>query len=170
MRAPLDDPMMEGFRSQLERINAIADASPGFVWRLQAPDGDATSIRAFEDDRILVNMSVWESVEALHRYVYAGPHLGPLRDRKEWFLPYDGPMLALWWIPAGHIPTVEEAKAKLGELGKNGPTASAFTFRQPFPAPEGPGAQSPGRPRDRAATEPATEGSGGHGSDPGSLS
>lgn len=142
MRAPLDDPLMERFRSQLERINQIADQSPGFVWRLQTPDGDATSLRPFEDERILLNMSVWESLEALHQYVYEGPHLGPLRDRREWFLPFEGPMLALWWIPAGHIPTVEEAKEKLAELGRNGPTAAAFTFRKPFAAPE-PGGSSP---------------------------
>ncbi len=142
MRAPLDDPLMEGFRSQLEGINAIADRSPGFVWRLQTPTGDATTIRAFEDDRVLVNMSVWESLEALHQYVYEGPHLGPLRDRREWFLPYEGPMLVLWWIPAGHIPPVEEAKEKLDELSRNGPTPSAFTFRKPFPAPEPDGSSS----------------------------
>jgi Domain of unknown function (DUF3291) len=137
LRAPLEDPLIEGFRSQLERINAVAEQSPGFVWRLQTPEGDATSIRPFEDDTILVNMSVWESFEALHRYVYEGPHLQLLRDRRDWFLPFDGPMLALWWIPAGHIPTVDEAKQKLGELGRNGPTAAAFTFRTPFKAPEG---------------------------------
>jgi hypothetical protein len=137
LRAPLEDPLIEGFRSQLERINAVAEQSPGFVWRLQTPDGDATSIRPFEDDTILVNMSVWESFEALHKYVYEGPHLQLLRDRRDWFLPFDGPMLALWWIPAGHIPTVEEAKAKLEELAHNGPTSTAFTFRTPFKAPEG---------------------------------
>ena len=135
MRAPLDDPLMEGFRSQLDRVNAVADQSPGFVWRLQTAEGDATSLRPFEDDRILVNMSVWESKDALHRYVYEGPHLGLLRGRRDWFLPFDGPMLALWWIPAGHIPTVEEAKAKLEELGRNGPTAASFTFRNLFDAP-----------------------------------
>jgi hypothetical protein len=135
IRAPLDDPLMEGFTSQLERINALAESSPGFVWRLKTPEGDATSIRPFEDDRILVNMSVWESVDTLHRYVYEGPHLGLLRGRREWFLPFDGPMLALWWIPARHIPTVEEAKAKLEELGRNGPTAAAFTFKKLFAAP-----------------------------------
>jgi hypothetical protein len=136
IRAPLDDPLMEGFTSRLESINALAESSPGFVWRLKTAEGDATSIRPFDDDRILVNMSVWESVEALHRYVYEGPHLGLLRDRREWFQPFEGPMLALWWIPAGHIPSVEEAKAKLEELGHNGPTPASFTFRKLFPSPE----------------------------------
>jgi Domain of unknown function (DUF3291) len=136
MRAPLDHPLMEGFRSQLERINAIAEESPGFVWRLQTADGDATALRPFEDERILVNMSVWESLETLRRYVYEGPHLGLLRARREWFLPYEGPMLALWWVPVGHVPTVDEAKAKLSELGERGPSPSAFTFRSLFGAPQ----------------------------------
>lgn len=135
MRASLDDPIMAGFTSQLERINAIADASPGFVWRLATPDGDATALRVFEDERVLVNMSVWESLEALHHYVYRSPHLGPLRDRREWFEPGDGPMLALWWVPKGQIPTIEEAKGKLEELRLHGPTPAAFTFRKAFPPP-----------------------------------
>jgi GNAT superfamily N-acetyltransferase len=158
MRAPLDDPSMEGFRSQLDAVNAVADQSPGFVWRLSTPEGDATAIRAFEEDNVLFNLSVWESIEALHRYVYEGAHLGPLRDRRQWFLPYEGPMLALWWIPAGHVPTVEEAKAKLDELGRNGATASAFTFRSPFPAPEpGPAAQERDQALPRSPFQEASE-------------
>jgi hypothetical protein len=133
MRAPLDDPLMEGFRSQLEAINAIADESPGFVWRLQTAEGDATSIRAFDDERILFNMSVWDSIEALHAYVYRSGHVGPLRNRREWFEPSEGPSLVLWWIPEGHVPTVEEAKEKLRLLGENGPSPQAFTFRSPYP-------------------------------------
>ena len=137
MKAPLDDPAMAGFVSQLERINAVADASPGFVWRLQTEDGDATALRAFEDERILFNMSVWESLEALHAYVYRGEHVGPLRDRRLWFEPLEGPPLVLWWIEAGHTPTVEEAKERLRTLADTGPTPEAFTFRRPFPAPGG---------------------------------
>ena len=135
MRAALDDPVMEGFRSQLDRINAIADRSPGFVWRLQTSAGNATAIRAYDDDRILFNMSVWESLEALHQYVYRSDHVGPLRNRREWFQSYEGPVLVLWWIPAGHIPTVEEAKQKLQVLAARGPTPEAFTFRDPFAPP-----------------------------------
>ncbi|HJS72985.1 MAG TPA: DUF3291 domain-containing protein [Vicinamibacteria bacterium] len=135
MRGSIDDPVMEGFRSQLDRINAIADASPGFVWRLQTEDGNATAIRAFEDPLMAVNMSVWESLEALHQYVYKSPHVGPLRERGQWFEPLDVPILVLWWIPAGHIPTVEEAKERLAHLHAHGPGPRAFTFRQPFPAP-----------------------------------
>ncbi len=135
MRGPIASPIMEGFRSQLARINALADASPGFVWRLQTEDGDATAIRAYEDPLMAVNMSVWESLEALHEYVYKSPHVGPLRDRREWFEQLPTPILVLWWIPEGHIPTVEEAKEKLAHLEAHGPGPSAFTFRQPFPAP-----------------------------------
>jgi Domain of unknown function (DUF3291) len=135
MRAPLDSPIMEGFRSQLDRINAIADSSPGFVWRLQTDKGNATAIRAYEDDRILFNMSVWESLEALHAYVYRSGHAGPLRSRREWFEPLEGPILVLWWIRAGQIPSVEDAKARLAILKSHGPTAEAFTFRAPFPPP-----------------------------------
>src|SRR5262247_1930580 len=98
MRAPLESDLMEGFRSQLERINALADASLGFVWRLQSEAGDATAIRAFDDPLMLVNMSVWESLEALHGYVYKSEHVALLRGRRAWFEPLAGrPSLALWW-------------------------------------------------------------------------
>jgi len=140
LRAPLEDPIMEGFRSQLDPINALADRSPGFVWRLQTEDGNATAIRPFDDDdRMAINMSVWESLEALQQYVYRSAHVGPLRDRKQWFEPLEGPILALWWIPAGHIPTVAEAKARLELLKERGPSAEAFTFRSPFPPPDSQG-------------------------------
>ncbi len=135
MRGPIDSAIMEGFRSQLDRINAIADASPGFVWRLQTAEGNATAIRAYPDPLMAVNMSVWESLEALHEYVYKSPHVGPLRDRHDWFEPLTTPILVLWWIPAGHIPTVEEAIEKLEYLTAHGPGPSAFTFRRPFPPP-----------------------------------
>lgn len=135
MRAPLESPVMEGFRSQLERINALADRSPGFVWRLQTEDGDATAVRAFDDPLLLFNMSVWESLEALHAYVYASDHVGPLRGRRAWFVPMAEASLVLWWIPASHVPTVEEARERLERLRRLGPTAEAFTFRHPFPAP-----------------------------------
>lgn len=143
MRAPLESPIMEGFRSQLEHINAVADASPGFVWRLQGVDGDATSIRAFDDERILFNMSVWDSVDALHGYVYRSDHVAPLRSRRDWFEAFEGPPLVLWWVPAGHVPTIEEAKEKLDVLKERGPTADAFTFRSAFPPPGVPSIEPP---------------------------
>lgn len=136
LRAPIDDPAMEGFRSQLDPINALADRSPGFVWRLQTEEGNATAIRPYDDERMAINMSVWESLAALQEYVYRSAHVGPLRDRKQWFEPLDGPILALWWIPVGHIPTVAEAKDRLQQLKERGPSPDAFTFRTPFPSPE----------------------------------
>lgn len=128
--APLDDPRMKGFVDQLDYINAVADRSDGFVWRLQTEEGDATAIRAFDDDRILFNMSVWQSIEALHEYTYRSDHRGPLRDRRQWFERFGRPHLALWWIPAGHIPTVEEAKDRLDLLYERGPSPVAFTFQR----------------------------------------
>jgi hypothetical protein len=132
MRAPLDDPIMSGFVAQLEEVNAVADKSPGFVWRLQTEDGDATALRVFDDDRILFNMSVWESIGALQRYVYQGRHASGLRDRRQWFEPLDRPALVLWWVPEGHLPTVAEAKERFELLARLGPTEDAFTFRRPF--------------------------------------
>lgn len=126
---------MAGFVAELDRINRIADESPGFVWRLQTEAGNATAIRAFEDERILFNMSVWESIEALHRYVYRSDHAALLRHRKEWFEPFSEPVLALWWVASGHRPTVEEAKQRLQHLADRGPTPEAFTFKTRFPSP-----------------------------------
>ena len=138
LRAAVDDPIMSGFKNQLEPINALADSSPGFVWRLQTESGDATAIKPYPDDALMaINMSVWESLEALQLFVYKTAQLSPLRDRKQWFEPLEGPILALWWIPGGHIPTVAEALARLEHLKQHGPTAHAFTFRVPFPAPAG---------------------------------
>jgi hypothetical protein len=135
-RAPLEDPIMEGFRTALDPINALADQSPGFVWRLQTEDGNATAIRPFDGDPLMaVNMSVWESLESLQQFVYKSEHVGTLRGRKQWFEPLEGPILVLWWIPAGHIPTVTEAQGRLEHLAEHGPTPHAFTFRSPFSAP-----------------------------------
>ncbi len=136
-RAPLDDPIMEGFRTQLDPINALADRSPGFVWRLQTEDGNATAIRPYDgDDLMAINMSVWESLESLQRFVYKSAHVETLRGRKQWFEQVEGPILVLWWIPVGHIPTVAEARERLQHLKEHGPTPHAFTFRTPFPAPD----------------------------------
>lgn len=134
-RAPLDDPSMQDFIAQLDAVNAVADRSAGFVWRLKTEAGNATAIRAYEDERILFNMSVWESLEALHDYVYGSEHLRPLRARRQWFDPMPGPSLVMWWVPAGHVPSIEEARARFALLEANGPCADAFTFRQPFPPP-----------------------------------
>ena len=137
IRAPLENPIMEGFRSQLDPINALADRSPGFVWRLQTEDGNAMAIRPFADERMAINMSVWETLEALQQFVYRSAHVGPLRDRKQWFEPIKGPILVLWWIPSGHVPTVAEALDRLEHLKQHGPSPDAFTFKIPFPPPDG---------------------------------
>jgi len=134
-KAPLTDPLMQGFVEQLDHINQLADNSPGFVWRLQTEAGDATAVQLYEDPLIIVNLSVWESLEALEAYVYSGEHLTVLKSRKSWFEKFDGPMLALWWVPAGHKPTPEAARAALDKLSQDGPTPEVFTFAKRFPAP-----------------------------------
>lgn len=134
-KGPMDSPVMKGFVDQLDAINALADRSPGFVWRLQTEEGDATSLQVFEDERIIVNMSVWTSLDALKDYVYSGEHLEVLKSRKRWFDKMSGPTLALWWIPAATVPTVEDAKRALQMLAADGATAEAFSFARPFPAP-----------------------------------
>ena len=136
MVAPTDDPLVAEFMDQLDEINAIADEAPGFVWRLQTEDGNATSIHAFEDPLLLVNMSVWESIDALYQFTYRSPHTGVMRQRMKWFEKHDGPYQVMWWVPAGHIPTIDEAKKRLDMLAEHGPTAEAFTFRLRFDSPE----------------------------------
>jgi hypothetical protein len=138
MVAPLNDPQMAGFVARLDEINALADASPGFVWRLQTPEGNATAVQAFEDELILFNLSVWTSLDDLSRYVYASEsnHREVLKQRRRWFQRFDGPYMALWWIPQDHLPTVEEAKERLASLETAGATQYAFSFKKPFPPPE----------------------------------
>jgi hypothetical protein len=130
-----DDPRLADFMNALDEINALAESSPGFVWRLQSDSGNATDIHAFDDPRMLVNMSVWESVEALRTYVYQSAHTPFVGRRREWFDAPSGSIIALWWVPAGHLPTLEEAKQRLDHLQRHGPSDHAFTFKQPFPAP-----------------------------------
>jgi hypothetical protein len=136
-RAPMADPVMADFVAGLPLLNAIADASPGFVWRLVDERGeDATALRPWGPD-IMVNMSVWESVEALRAYAYRVPeHLESLRRRREFFTHGTlGPHLVLWWVRAGTIPTLEQARTRLDLLGRVGPGPAAFTLRVPYPPP-----------------------------------
>jgi len=135
MIAPLTDPQMSAFVARLDEINALADTSPGFIWRLQTPEGDATSIRAFEDDLILVNLSVWASLQDLTSFVYASDHRQVMKQRRQWFKRFDGPYMALWWVPPDHIPTVEEARERLTHLRTHGETPHAFSFKKSFPVP-----------------------------------
>jgi hypothetical protein len=138
--APVESPAIARFVAQLEPINALADADPGMVWRLQTETGNATAIRPTDDDLFLINMSVWTSIEALRAFTYTTAHVQVLRDRREWFEKLATAHLVLWWVPAGHIPSVEEALDRLGRLRHEGPTPAAFTFRTPFePGSEGPG-------------------------------
>jgi hypothetical protein len=141
IKGAMDSPVMADFAANLDRINALADRSSGFVWRLQTEEGDATAIRAFNNDNMLVNMSVWRDLESLHRYVYSSAHVDVMRRRREWFERMSEAFLVLWWVPRDHRPSVAEAIANLEALRAKGPTPDAFTFRQPFPAPDAADAQ-----------------------------
>lgn len=136
LREPIDSALLADFVSELEPVNALADSSPGFLWRLQTDEGDATSIRAFGDDRLIVNMSVWESVEALAEFVYRDPrHRSVLKQRNKWFHKIAESHVVLWWVPAGHVPTVAEAEERMTFLRTHGPTPIAFTFKDRFHPP-----------------------------------
>lgn len=130
--APLDSPELAEFVAALDPVNALADGAPGFRWRLQTEDGDATAVRVFEDDWLIVNMSVWESHQALVDFVYSDEHRAVLKGRRKWFAKAVEAMTVLWWVPEGHRPTVAEAEAKLVHLRAHGPTADAFTLREVY--------------------------------------
>src|SRR5919198_4113883 len=133
---PLDSPRMRDFMDALDPVNAVADGTPGFVWRLQTDEGNATSLRAFGDDRLMLNMSVWESLGSLRAFVYSSrEHLDVMRRRREWFEKMAELFLVLWWVEAGHIPTIPEAEERLTLLRAIGPSPDAFTFRRHFPPP-----------------------------------
>jgi hypothetical protein len=132
IRAELDDPVMSGFVNRLEEINALADASPGFVWRLQTNEGNATYFRPYGDERTLLNMSVWRDVASLRHYVYQTAHRELLRQRHAWFERFEGSYTALWWVPVGHIPGIDEAKRRIAHLDMHGPAQFAFTFKSVF--------------------------------------
>jgi hypothetical protein len=127
MKESLESPRMADFVANLDRINALADRSPGFVWRLQTEEGDATALRPFGEN-VLVNMSVWKDLSSLRNFVYQSAHLEFVRRRKEWFERTSEPFLALWWVPGGHRPTIVEGKARLDSLRQHGPTPEAFDF------------------------------------------
>jgi heme-degrading monooxygenase HmoA len=135
VRFPLESEGMRGFVDALDEINALAETSPGFIWRLTGDGNDATSLRPYDDDRIIVNMSVWTDLESLKNYVYKSVHADYLRRRKEWFEAMREAYTVLWWVNAGHTPTVAEAVSKLEHLRAHGSTAQAFAFRDPHPAP-----------------------------------
>jgi hypothetical protein len=133
------DMRVQPFFEALDRINALADASPGFVWRLQDESGNATNLRPTADPLFAVNMSLWRNADALFAFVYRSADTPEMARRKEYFERFDGAYQALWWVPAGHIPSVDEGLARLWRLDRYGPTEQAFTFKSRFPAPGLPG-------------------------------
>lgn len=133
--APHDDPAVAGFFAELDRINALADASPGFVWRLQGDSGNATEFQPIPDPRFIVNISVWTGADALFDYVYRSAHTSVMALRRSWFERMDGHHMALWWIAAGHVPTIDEGLSRPWRLDAHGPSEQAFTFKTRFPAP-----------------------------------
>ena len=133
--APFDDPKIAEFVSQLEPINALADQAPGFVWRLKSESGNATDIAYNDDPFVIVNMSVWESIDTLREFAYKSNHMKVFRDRAKWFEKAVKPGYCLWWIPFGHIPTVAEGRERLEHYQRHGATPQAFWFSQQFPQP-----------------------------------
>jgi len=133
--APLDDHKIAEFVAQLGPINALADSTPGFVWRLQSESGNATDIAYNDDPFVIVNMSVWKSVEALREFAYKSNHMKVLRDRAKWFEKAEKPTYCLWWIPVGHVPTVAEGRERLEHYQTHGATQYSFWFSQQFPQP-----------------------------------
>ncbi|MBV7697269.1 DUF3291 domain-containing protein [Streptomyces sp. TRM70350] len=133
LKAPLDSPQLKDFVDNLDPVNAAADAADGFVWRLQGDSGNATDVPFFGDDWLIVNMTVWRDTNALTAYMYQGRHREMLARRREWFERLQEAVTALWWVPAGHRPTVAEAEARLLHLRTHGPTPYAFTLRTSFP-------------------------------------
>ena len=131
----MDEPVMAGFANRLAEINALAESSPGFIWRLKDGAGNATSIHAFDDPRVILNLTMWASVEDLFEFTYRTVHVELFRERRAWFEPYGKPHLVLWWQPASDPPTIEEAKRRLDLLTESGPTPEAFTLKTRF-APE----------------------------------
>jgi len=134
-RFSVDDPGMAGFMNRLDDINALADEAPGFVWRLQEENGNATSVQAFDDERMLINLSVWKSVDALFEFVYKTAHSEVMRQRYDWFEKPNTLHMCLWWTPADEHPTTLDATTRLLHISQFGPSGSAFTFKERFPAP-----------------------------------
>jgi hypothetical protein len=143
IRGPMDSPVMAEFAANLERINALADGSPGFVWRLQTEQGDATALRPFDNENMLLNMSVWRDLESLTAFVYRSAHSEIMRRRREWFERMEQAILVLWWVPRGHRPGIEEAIERLEQLRARGPTAEAFHFGKAFAPPDAAASRPP---------------------------
>jgi hypothetical protein len=132
---PQGDARLQPFFDALDAVNALADSAPGFVWRLQSEAGNATDLQPTPDPLLIVNMSVWADVEALFGFVYRTGHSAVLAQRRAFFEPFDGAFQAMWWVPAGHRPTIEEGLSRLWMLDRFGPSLHAFTFKTRFAAP-----------------------------------
>lgn len=133
--APEGDPRVQPFFDALDRINALAEQAPGFVWRLVGEGNNATDLRPTPDPLLAINMSVWTDADALFAFVYRSAHTPVMAQRRAYFERFDGAFQAMWWIPAGEIPTLSDAFARLWMLERFGPTPHAFTFKTRFPAP-----------------------------------
>ena len=136
----MDDPRISEFVAQLDEINALAESSPGFVWRLQSDAGNAIDIQTTDDPRFIINMSVWQDVESLFDFAYMSAHRLVMAKRRQWFQRPDGAHQVLWWVEAGHEPTAEEGLSRLHDLDKNGANPGAFNFKSKFPPPDRSGA------------------------------
>jgi hypothetical protein len=130
-----EDPRFAGFVSNLDRVYALAESIPGFVWRYVSVDNDAEAKAIFGEPNLIFNMSLWETKESLSDFVYRSDHVGILRNRAEWFIPQNSPIFALWWQEEGAIPTVMEARHRLELLAQTGPSTDAFTFGNYFKSP-----------------------------------
>ncbi|WP_344973375.1 DUF3291 domain-containing protein [Streptosporangium fragile] len=135
MRAPKDSPELAGFVAALDPINRLAEATPGFVWRLKGGDGAQDTVEHDYGDHLLINFSVWESRDTLWDFIYRSGHLAVLQRRREWFLRMAEPYTVMWWIPEGHVPTLAEGMERLERLRAQGPTPEAFTFKDFHDAP-----------------------------------
>lgn len=136
LRYPIDHPEVAEFADNLDKINALAEDSKGFVWRLKDDSGNATGIKAFDDPLIIVNMSVWETLGNLKAFVYKSEHIDFLKKSHLWFERPSSAHMVLWWIKKGHIPTVQEARLRLKDLHNTGESPAAFTFKKTFASPE----------------------------------
>ncbi len=134
--APLDSPQLASFVARLEEINALADRAPGFIWRFRSEGGDATALRPYADDRIIVNFSVWTDIGPLRDFVYRTAHAEVMRRRREWFERLHEPVTVLWWVPEGHLPDINEAMGRLAALRNAGDAPQAFSFAHLFPPPD----------------------------------
>lgn len=134
----INDPVMKEFVDNLDKVNAVAESSEGFVWRLKDDNNNATSINPYNDEQVIINVSVWESIEALENFMYKTFHSEFLRRRKEWFQTFGKVTTAMWWVPEGKFPTIEEAVQKLADLQQNGSSPAVFDFKKKFsPPPSG---------------------------------